>query len=87
MVPLDYFDVLMSKIIFFKKYHFNVFLNKKHFEKQPQPQSQTPLNKHFKTYFESQQKCFLETVFKISFSPQTQDLKNKIKKLNKKICC
>jgi hypothetical protein len=34
----DRFDVLISKIKFFLKYHFNVFLNKKHFELQLQPQ-------------------------------------------------
>jgi len=28
----DHFDVLMSKIIFLKKYYFNVFWNKKHFK-------------------------------------------------------
>ena len=35
----DHFDVLMSKIIFFKikKYYFNTFTSKKHFEKQLQP--------------------------------------------------
>jgi hypothetical protein len=39
----DHFDTLILKIIFKnkKKYHFNVFLNKKYFEKQPQPYSQT----------------------------------------------
>jgi len=36
---LDHFDALMSKIIFFKKkYYFNIFLNEKHFKKQPQSQ-------------------------------------------------
>jgi hypothetical protein len=29
---LDHFDVLISKIIF-KKYYFDIFLNKKHFKK------------------------------------------------------
>ena len=38
----DYFDVLMSKI-FKKKHYFNTFPNKKHFEKQPLPHSQTSL--------------------------------------------
>jgi len=39
---LDRFDALISKIIFFKKkYHFDAFQNEKHFEKQPQPHSQT----------------------------------------------
>ena len=30
---LDYFDALISKIIFNKKYYFDVFLNKKYFKK------------------------------------------------------
>jgi hypothetical protein len=35
-VFLDCFDVLMSKVNFKnKKYHFDSFLNEKHFEKQP----------------------------------------------------
>jgi hypothetical protein len=36
---LNYFDMLISKIIFKnkKKYYWHIFLNKKHFEKQPQP--------------------------------------------------
>jgi len=34
----DHFNVLMSKIIFLKKYDFNTFLNEKHFHQQPQPQ-------------------------------------------------
>ena len=29
---LDYFDMLMLKIIFLKKYYFDVFSNKKYFE-------------------------------------------------------
>jgi hypothetical protein len=33
---LDYFDALISKIIFLKNF-FNTFLNEKHFKKQPQP--------------------------------------------------
>jgi ssDNA-specific exonuclease RecJ len=33
---LDHFDALMSKIFFKKKYYFDTFPNKKHFEKQPQ---------------------------------------------------
>jgi hypothetical protein len=38
----DYFDALISKIIFKnKKYYFNAFPSKKYFEKQPQPYSQT----------------------------------------------
>jgi len=42
-VFLDHFDALMSKIIFkkLKKYYFNTFSSEKHFEKQPQPHSQT----------------------------------------------
>jgi hypothetical protein len=42
---LDYFDVLMSKIIFFyKKYiHFNIFSSEKHFESQLLSHSYTPL--------------------------------------------
>jgi len=36
----DHFDVLMLKIISFK-YYFNVFWNRKYFEKQPLPHSQT----------------------------------------------
>jgi hypothetical protein len=39
---LNYFDTLILKIIFLKKYYFNVFPTKKHFEKQPQPYFQTP---------------------------------------------
>jgi len=36
----DRFNVLMSKIIFLnKKLHFDVFLNKNHFEPSPLPQS------------------------------------------------
>jgi hypothetical protein len=34
-VFLDYFNVLILKIYFFKKYYFNIFLNKKHFIKLP----------------------------------------------------
>jgi hypothetical protein len=37
----DRFDVLISKIIFLKKYYFDVFLNEKHFEKQLPPHFQT----------------------------------------------
>jgi hypothetical protein len=35
----DYFNVLMSKIIFkiYKKYYFNTFLREKHIKKQPLP--------------------------------------------------
>jgi len=42
---LDRFDALISKIIFkkIKKHHFNAFRHEKHFEKQPQPHSQTGL--------------------------------------------
>jgi hypothetical protein len=38
LVFSDYFDVLISKIIFknIKKYYFNIFLNKKYFKKKPQ---------------------------------------------------
>jgi hypothetical protein len=36
---LNHFDALISKIIF-KKYYFDTFTRKKHFEKQPQPHSQ-----------------------------------------------
>jgi len=32
---LDYFDVLILKIIFEKKIYFNIFLNKKHFKPLP----------------------------------------------------
>jgi hypothetical protein len=40
----DYFDTLISKIIFkkYKKYYFNAFPNKKHLKKQPQLYFQTP---------------------------------------------
>jgi len=30
---LDHLNALMLKIIFLKKYYFNIFLNKKYFEK------------------------------------------------------
>jgi hypothetical protein len=43
LVFLDYFDALISKIIFLKKYYFDTFLSKKHFEKQPQPHFQTDI--------------------------------------------
>jgi len=38
---LNHFNLLISKIIFKnkKKYYFNTFPNKKHFEKQSQPQT------------------------------------------------
>jgi hypothetical protein len=36
LVFLDYFNVLMLKIIFFKKNYFDVFSSKKYFKKQPQ---------------------------------------------------
>jgi len=39
---LDRFDALISKIIFFLKInYFDAFQYEKHFEKQPQPHSQT----------------------------------------------
>jgi hypothetical protein len=40
-----HFDALISKIIFFKKkkYFFDAFQSKKHFEKQSQPHFQTQL--------------------------------------------
>ena len=47
---LNCFDVLISKIIFLKikkKYYFDVFLRKKHSEKQSLPHFQTPLNHEF----------------------------------------
>jgi hypothetical protein len=30
LVFLNHFDALISKLIFFKKYYFNIFLSKKH---------------------------------------------------------
>jgi hypothetical protein len=40
-IILDCFDVLMLKIIFKnKKFYFNIFINKKHFELQPLSQFQ-----------------------------------------------
>jgi len=33
LVFLNYFDILISKIIFLKKILFNIFLNKKYFKK------------------------------------------------------
>ena len=41
---LDHFDMIMSKIIFFKmkkKHYFDLFLSEKHFEKQSLPHFQT----------------------------------------------
>jgi len=35
-------DMLMSRMIFLKKYYFDTFLDEKHFEKQPLLHSQTP---------------------------------------------
>ena len=51
---LDYFDVLMSKMIFkkIKKHHLNVFRHEKHFEKLPQLHSQTsPITEHSWTHW------------------------------------
>jgi hypothetical protein len=43
LVFSDHFDALISKIIFKKqkKHHLDDFPSEKHFEKQPQPHSQT----------------------------------------------
>jgi hypothetical protein len=38
---LDHFDMVILKIIFFKKNYFNIFLSEKYFEKQLQLYSQT----------------------------------------------
>jgi hypothetical protein len=38
------FNVLILKIIFLKKYYFNIFSNKKHFKKQLLTHYQTPRN-------------------------------------------
>jgi len=45
LVFLDHFNELISEMIFLKKYYFDTFLNKKHFQKQPQP--------HFKTGYKN----------------------------------
>jgi len=37
-VFLDHFNVLILKIIFLKKYYFNIFSNKKYFKNQTLPQ-------------------------------------------------
>ena len=46
MYVLNRFDALILKMIFkkMKKHHFDAFRHEKHFEKQPQPHSQTGNN-------------------------------------------
>jgi len=69
LVFLDHFDALILKIIFFlKKYYFNIFLNKKHFEKQSPSKQTHPCLFFFsilreKKLFESSEKKNIKILF------------------------